>query len=278
MKSSSIEILACPICHHALQLQRESDTRIEKGILECGQCGSSYPIQHGIPQFIQANTLLGYNRRFSHLYDWFSWVYRPFSRAAFAYIGMEEEEGRREITDRLEPYGGRVLEVSIGPGVNLPYLVGRPDVGEVYGVDISPGQLQRCQALTRKKGWQVDLFLGNAEQLPFRYDVFDGVFHVGGINFFNDQKAAIDEMIRVARPGAKILIADETEKGASGYEKILPGFKKSFAGKRPPVVPPIHLVPQEMLETRLFEVWKGWLYCIEFRKPLDSNAPADEGK
>ena len=50
---------------------------------------------------------------------------------------MTEEQGRREITDRLEPNGGRVLEVSIGPGVNLPYLVGRPDVGEIYGLDIS---------------------------------------------------------------------------------------------------------------------------------------------
>jgi hypothetical protein len=26
-------------------------------------------------------------------------------------------------------------------------------------------------------------------------------------------------------------------------------------------------VPPEMLETRLFDAWKGWFYCIEFRKP-----------
>jgi hypothetical protein len=26
-------------------------------------------------------------------------------------------------------------------------------------------------------------------------------------------------------------------------------------------------VPTEVLETRVFDVWKGWLYCIEFRKP-----------
>ena len=61
---------------------------------------------------------------------------------AFAYIGTDEEMGRREITDRLEPHGGRVLEVSIGPGVNLPYLMNRSDVGEVFGLDISLGQLQ----------------------------------------------------------------------------------------------------------------------------------------
>jgi len=36
------------------------------------------------------------------------------------------------------------------------------------------------------------------------------VFHVGGINFFSDKARAIREMLRVAKPGSKIIIADET--------------------------------------------------------------------
>ena len=149
----------------------------------------------------------------------------------------------------------------------MHYIIHRPDVEEVYGLDISLGQLQRCQSYVAKNGWGVDLFLGNGEQLPFQNESFEGVFHVGGINFFNDKKSAIDEMIRVAKPGSRILIADETEKGAQGYEKFIPGFKKSFGGKRRAIVPPVDLVPTSMLETRVLDVWKGWLYCIEFRKP-----------
>jgi ubiquinone/menaquinone biosynthesis C-methylase UbiE len=90
---------------------------------------------------------------------------------------------------------------------------------------------------------------------------------VGGINFFNDKKSAIDEMVRVAQPGARILVADETEKGVIGYEHFIPGFKGSFGGKRQVITAPVDLVPKEMKELRLFEVWKGWLYCLEFRKP-----------
>lgn len=53
---------------------------------------------------------------------------------------------------------------------------------------------------------------------------------------------------------------------ARGYEKFIPGFKKSFGGKRKEIVVPIDLVPVSMLEQRVFDGWKGWLYCIEFGK------------
>jgi ubiquinone/menaquinone biosynthesis C-methylase UbiE/uncharacterized protein YbaR (Trm112 family) len=266
MKRSSLDLLACPACQQALILQADAgDPAVEH--LNCPHCMKNYVIVDGIPHFLTPAELTGLNRRFSILYNWFSWIYRIFSKIAFAYIGMCEETGRREITDRLDPHGGRVLEVSIGPGVNLPYLINRPDVGEIFGLDISLGQLQRCRSYVHIKRWEVELFLGNGEQLPFQDGSFDSVFHVGGINFFNNKKAAIDEIIRVARSGARILIADETEKGAQGYEKFIPGFKNSFGSKRNRIVAPVDLVPNEMLETCLFDVWKGWLYCLEFRKP-----------
>jgi ubiquinone/menaquinone biosynthesis C-methylase UbiE/uncharacterized protein YbaR (Trm112 family) len=270
MIRTTLELLECPSCHDGLDLPGGSENVLRAGTLTCPRCRKQYPIVDGIPYFISPEGLTGFNRRFASMYNWFSWIYRAFSKIAFAYIGMDEETGRREITDRLDPRGGRVLEVSIGPGVNLPYLVNRQDVGEMFGLDISPGQLRQCQRYATKKGWDVDLFLGNGERLPFKDELFGGVFHVGGINFFNDKKAAIDEMIRVARPGARILIADETEKGARGYEKFIPGFKKSFGGRRDEILAPISLIPSTMLETRLFDVWKGWLYCIEFRKPWET--------
>ena len=254
-----LDVLACPTCHISLTLKGES--------LHCAQCQKIYPIVDGIPHFIEQQALTGMNQRFSRMYDWFSWGYRAFSKIAFAAIGMSEEQARREVTDRLEPQGGRVLEVSIGPGVNLPYLVGRPDVGEIFGLDISPGQLQRCQEYIAGQDWNIQLHLGNAEQLPYPDNTFEGVFHIGGINFFNDKQAAIEEMIRVAKPGTRILICDEKEKGARVYERFLPRFKRTFEGQRKAVTAPVDLIPAEMQEVRLFDVWKGWFYCIEFRKP-----------
>lgn len=259
----ALDVFACPHCHGALTIASHA-TADE---YYCPACQRNYPVIAGIPYFIQPQELTGLNRRFAHVYDWASWGYRLFSKMAFAVIGMNEEQGRREVTDRLEPKGGRVLEVSVGPGVNLPYLAGRADVGEIYGLDISVGQLKRCREYVANRGWDVQLQLGNAEQLPYLENTFDAVFHIGGINFFNDKKKAIEEMIRVAKPGTRVLIADEYEKGAQGYEKIFPGFERHFEGKREAIVPPLDLVPEAMLKRRIFDIWNGWFFCIEFSKP-----------
>jgi ubiquinone/menaquinone biosynthesis C-methylase UbiE/uncharacterized protein YbaR (Trm112 family) len=267
MKHTSLPLLACPDCHAPLTFSGDKTTHILSGELTCTTCHRVYPIVDGIPHFIEERSLTGMNRRFAHLYDYFSWFYALFSKVGFAFLGLNEKKARKEVTDLLDPQSGPILEVSIGPGVNLPYLLERSDVGEVFGLDISPGQLKRCQKFTRRRGWDVDLFLGNGEQLPFQDNAFAGILHIGGINFFNDKKAAIDEMIRVTKPGARILIADENEKGAKDYEKILPGFKSSFKGERDAIKTPIDLIPPEMMEVECFDIWHGFMYCILFRKP-----------
>ena len=263
LRRPALEVLACPRCRGSLNfIYSWEDDRYH-----CPACQTDYPVVDGIAHFIQPQEMTGFNKQFAQMYDWFSWGYRLFSKIAFAYIGMAEEQARREVTDRLEPRGGRVLEVSTGPGVNLPYLVGCQDVGEIFGLDISLGQLSRCREYVAHQGWDVQLQLGNAEQLPYQDNTFDGVFHLGGINFFNDKQKAIEEMIRVARPGTRILICDETEKGARAYERFLPGFKRLAGESREVILPPMDLVPPEMQEVRLLDVWNGWMYCIEFRKP-----------
>ena len=266
MKPETLELLACPGCHGALQLSGQASGSIESGSLICSSCSKEFPVEEGIPRFIRYEELTGLNRRFARLYDWFSYVYVPATKIAYGFIGGEERS-RREVLDRLAPIGDRVLEVSIGPGVNLPYLIGAPGVGEVYGLDISVGQIRRCRSLCRKRGWSVDLFLGNAEELPFQDESFDTVFHIGGINFFSDKKKAIDEMIRVAQPAAKIIIVDEKERGARLYAATIPGFRRIFKGEREAVSTPLELVPREMVDVRVTDVWRGWGYCLEFRKP-----------
>ncbi len=269
---TSLDLLVCLECRGRLALQRAASEKPASpgGVssLRCESCGKVYPIRDGIVHFLEQESLTGLNRRFAAMYDWMSWVYRPFSPLLFLFIGMSERRARKEVLDRLEPRGGRVLEISIGPGVNLPFLHERGDVGEIVGLDISLGQLKRCRSYLRSKGWADELHLGNAEMLPYRDHSFESVFHIGGINFFNDKRKAIEEMIRVAKPGTRILIADETDKGVRAYDALAPGFSGRVGAKKKKVTAPVDLVPPEMQAVNVTEVWNGYLYLLEFRKPL----------
>jgi ubiquinone/menaquinone biosynthesis C-methylase UbiE len=96
--------------------------------------------------------------------------------------------------------------------------------------------------------------------LPFKDHTFDVVFHLGAINLFNNKKRAIEEMIRVALPGSKIVIADETQKAAKYFQL--------FIGKQDRIVPPVDLIPKTMLDIQLDIIWKKYGYLIEFRTPI----------
>lgn len=119
--------------------------------------------------------------------------------------------------------------------------------------------------MVRPTGGPVDLILANGEQLPRASDSFDSVFHIGGINFFDDKAAALAEMARVAKPGTRVLVADETERGARAYEKLIPGFTHATGGSRlPPALPPLADLPAGVTDVAVRDVWKGWFYCLEF--------------
>jgi ubiquinone/menaquinone biosynthesis C-methylase UbiE len=272
LRPGTLDLLACPDCRGELSLECPASGKEKNGgkeyFLRCRRCPKDFPIRDGIVHFLEPESLTGLNRRFAAMYDWMSWVYRPLSPLLFLFIGMSERRARKPVLDRLEPRGGRVLEISIGPGVNLPFLHARGDVGGICGLDISLGQLKRCRSYLHSKGWPDELFLGNAETLPYRDNSFDSVFHIGGINFFNNKRKAIEEMIRVAKPGTRILIADETEKGVRAYNAAAPGFSRGVGADKKKVLAPVDLVPSEMLEVKVSEVWNGFMYLLEFRKPL----------
>jgi ubiquinone/menaquinone biosynthesis C-methylase UbiE len=183
MKRATLELLRCPHCRGTVSLRNDGgDGMVVEGDLFCAGCGLDFPIRNGVPHFVGHEEVEGLNRSFTRFYDWFSWVY-PFLMKVVLLSFGGDRKARKEILDRLELRGGRTLEVSVGTGANLPYLFESEDVGEVYGLDISAGQLARCSSLVARRGWPVDLFLGTAEALPFKSDCFDSVLHIGGINF-----------------------------------------------------------------------------------------------
>lgn len=253
MNETTLPLLCDPETHDSLQL--------DAGALLNPKSGRRYPIRDGIPVFFEA--LSGSNKKYQELYDRIAFFYDP-AEALYRWL-FRKEDLRTEYLRELEvAASGRVLEVSVGTGANIPHL--RSD-SDVFGLDISWGMLKRCQKRLAKWKGSAELFQGEAERLPFRGGIFEVVFHVGGINFFNDRARAIAEMIRVSKPGTKIVIVDETEKVVKDIYEKTPLTRKYFLKRQTAVVSPVDLVPRDMREITSKEIGDGRLYCLSFRKP-----------
>lgn len=227
--------------------------------------GEQFPVRDGIPDFRKREDLTGENGKYNHLYETIGGLYDDTQRVACALKGLDRNEYFLAYMRKLEVKpGDSVLETSVGTGLSFKYL---PRGVKLYGLDLSDEMLASCQANLHRWGMEADLFLGNAESLPFADSSFDVVFHVGGISFFNDQAQAIREMIRVARQGTLLLISDETEEYAQKTYERIPITSSYYKNRKKAVTIPIDLVPAEMENIHLEMIKGGLFYAITFRKP-----------
>ena len=129
--------------------------------------------------------------RFSHLYDHiFTKVFSPRIQRVIGDLGIER--------------GSRVLEVGIGTGLSLSAY---PRDCHLTGIDLAPDMLARARRRAQRLGWEnVDLSVGNAQDLDFPDASFDYVtsFHV--VSVVPDPSQMMREMFRVCRPGGTIVI------------------------------------------------------------------------
>jgi SAM-dependent methyltransferase len=97
---------------------------------------------------------------------------------------------------------GRVLEIGIGPGLNLP-LYG-PGASAVYGIDPS-GKLLQWAA--RQRG-EAHLVQGTAEAAPFESGTFDTVVTTWTLCSIPEVLSALREMRRLLRRDGRLLFVE----------------------------------------------------------------------
>jgi ubiquinone/menaquinone biosynthesis C-methylase UbiE len=265
LRTESLAILCSPQEHALLDLVSEVSANGKTlQFLVNQEHKLKFSINDGIPLFVESHQITGINNRFRKIYDGWAPFYDLLSRVGLYLLGVSELELRKEFVGSLEiKPGDRVLATSVGTGSDLPFL---PRGCDFYGLDLSAGMLKVCQKKMRKLDLAAELFLGQAEHLPFRDRSFDMVYQMGGINFFSDPGKAIHEMVRVARNGSKIVLMDETEKVARKLEHI-PGISAWFRHQHRQIVPPIKLIPTGMEQMEYRELHDGQAWYLSFRKP-----------
>ena len=140
-------------------------------------------------------------------------VQSQFGRQAEWYTisRRHEQSPGLEILKRLAApaAGDRVLDVATGTGFTAFAMAER--ARSVVAVDFTDGMVRRARGLRDERQLtNVTFCLGDAEALPFRTGVFDLVVCRYASHHFPNVAHAIDEMVRVVRPGGRVVVEDTT--------------------------------------------------------------------
>lgn len=103
--------------------------------------------------------------------------------------------------------GSRALDVATGTGDLAIELATRvAPGGEVVGSDFSNGMLEQARLKAGGIRWE----LGNALALPYADGTFDATTVGFGARNFSDLRQGLAEMVRVVRPGGRVVVLEIT--------------------------------------------------------------------
>ncbi|HAC33591.1 MAG TPA: SAM-dependent methyltransferase [Gammaproteobacteria bacterium] len=147
----------------------------------------------------------------------------------FALRKLEAE--RKTVVSRLR---GRVLEIGVGTGANLPHYHRQTEVVGIEPLDAMLGKAaQRLEQLRATGGApQVTLERASAEDLPFADHSFDQVLVFLVLCTIPNANRAVAEAARVLKPGGEIHFFEHVEAPdppVARWQRRLNPFWKKFA-------------------------------------------------
>lgn len=127
----------------------------------------------------------------------------------FLSLGIDKLWRKKAIKMLKELKPNRILDIATGTGdFAIESLSLKPT--EVVGIDISEGMLSkgREKMQQRKVEHIISMRLGDSENLPFEDHYFDALTVGFGVRNFENLEKGLSEMLRVVRPGGKLLILE----------------------------------------------------------------------
>ncbi|WP_126636254.1 demethylmenaquinone methyltransferase [Embleya hyalina] len=110
--------------------------------------------------------------------------------------------------------GERVLDLAAGTGTSsLPF---RDAGADVVPCDFSVGMLREG----KRRHPELAFTAGDATRLPFRDATFDAVTISFGLRNVNDTEGALREMLRVTRPGGRLVVCEFSRPTWAPFETV----------------------------------------------------------
>jgi phosphatidylethanolamine/phosphatidyl-N-methylethanolamine N-methyltransferase len=155
-------------------------------------------------------------------------VYTNYAKVYDHTFGRIFHESRESAVRRLNVTPGeRILEVGVGTGLALPLY---PSHCRVVGIDFSAGMLEKARKRAQLYGLRhVELLRMDAASMDFESDSFDTVMAAYVVTAVPDYRKVVMEMIRVCRPGGRIIMLNHFSNGnklIAAVEKVISPFCK----------------------------------------------------
>lgn len=155
----------------------------------------------------------------------------PVYDLAFAFV---MRAGRKAAAQALGRGPGRVLDVGVGTGLELPMI----DPGlRVTGIDLSEPMLRKCRKRVEDRRLRSveGLAVMDAVRLAFPDASFDAALAPFVLTVAPEPTLMLDELTRVVRPGGQIVLVNHisAETGLVGAVERLLARRSSTLGWRP---------------------------------------------
>ena len=127
----------------------------------------------------------------------------------FLSLGIDKIWRKKAVNMLREINPTKILDIATGTGdFAIQSLTLHPE--EVIGVDISEGMLEkgREKMVKRKIDHIISMRSGDSEDLPFDDNYFDALTVGFGVRNFQNLEVGLAEMLRVVRPGGKLIILE----------------------------------------------------------------------
>lgn len=139
------------------------------------------------------------NKKVRARYNRVSAFYDPFE---YLIERLLFSEWRREFIGQVH---GKVLEVGVGTGKNLPYY---PKDVDLTAIDVSPHMMKRARKRAQRLDIDVDLKIADAQEIQSDDDQFDYVVMTFVLCSIPDPVKALKRIKRVLKPEGELIAVE----------------------------------------------------------------------
>jgi ubiquinone/menaquinone biosynthesis C-methylase UbiE len=105
--------------------------------------------------------------------------------------------------------GETLIDIGCGYGKYLCYFKLQKKIKNCVGLDLKKKAIHSTKRLFRKRGIDIPLILGYAQNLPFKDDTFDVAFSTDMVEYLPNSPKGVDEIIKVSKDKVVVCIPNK---------------------------------------------------------------------